>query len=149
MRPNRRQKITDEEYRTAGKSHCKKIALRSHCRCVWRTQWCDDHNECMARVGQQFMAPSVGHTSVHTGDEFIRPAGRMRHAIRPNLPRRFGLKRRDMQADGTICRSMHVHALSAVASANLINLSWRFVSDSFTIMSVSYTHLTLPTNREV
>ena len=85
-RSNRRQKITDEENRTARKSHCERTAVERQ-QCIADTvvrrrdgrRRISDHGECIARVGQQFMV-RLGRTRL---SEFVRSDGRTRHAIRP------------------------------------------------------------------
>ena len=79
-RLNRRQK----NYRWR-KSHCEKIALRSRWVCLATTMTKTTSVSSLSRH-------SVEHAWVNTGDEFVRTADRTRHAIKPNCPRRFGVK---------------------------------------------------------
>ena len=58
-----RRKFTDEENRTARKSRCERTAIeRQQCiadtvvRRRYGARRLSDHDECIARVGQQFMA---------------------------------------------------------------------------------------------
>ena len=65
-RPNHRHKFTDEQNRTARKSHCECTSVERQ-QCIADTvvrrrsgpRRLSDHDECIARVGQQFIAPAA------------------------------------------------------------------------------------------